>query len=247
MLNGKRIVVIGATGGVGRPIVRAVAEAGARVVAVARRLGPLQRLASDVPGVSLLDLDAAADGAPARVFEQAVPDVLVLCAGAWPPAAPIHELSWREFAVHVDAEVRITFEFCTAALRRPLPSGAAVIVVAGAAAFSGSPNSGGHAGAQRTQVYVANYAQKESDRLGLGLRFAVLAPCLMLDTELGRHVAVGYARYLGMPVAEFQICLGALPTASDVARAVVALAAGANRSRHRVFVVSNHRLETATP
>ncbi len=115
------------------------------------------------------------------------PDILVLCGGAFPPAAPLHQLSWQEFAVNWETDVKIAFEFCKAALSRPLPAGASVILISSDAAFAGSPNSGGYAGAKRTQIFIANYSQKESDRLGLGLRFAALAPRMMPDTDLGKH------------------------------------------------------------
>lgn len=246
-LKGRDVVVIGASGGVGRRIVAFTIRAGARVLAVARQAQPLQQLARDLPGVEVLCLDAAADGAPQRVFNVAVPDVLVLCAGVWPPAAPLHALSWREFGVNWEADARIAFEFCKAALRRPLPAGAVVIQIVCAAAFNGSPNSGGYAGAKRTQVFIANYAQKESDRLGLDLRFTVLAPCLVPGTELGGHIASGYARYLGMTEAEFDACLQAHPTSSDIAKAVVELAVGRRRSKATVFIVSENGLEVKAP
>ena len=99
------------------------------------------------------------------------PDVLVLCGGAFPPAAPLHEQSWPQFAVNWESDVRIAFHFCKAALSYPLPAGTSVVVISSGAAVAGSPNSGGYAGAKRTQMFIANYSQKESDRLGLGLRF----------------------------------------------------------------------------
>jgi hypothetical protein len=58
-------------------------------------------------------------------------------------------------------------------------------------------------GAKRTQIFVANYSQKESDRLRLGLRFITLAPRIMPDTELGKHAVSGYSRYLGISAADF--------------------------------------------
>jgi hypothetical protein len=66
-----------------------------------------------------------------------------------------------------------------------LPRGATVILISSGAAFAGSPLTGGYAGAKRTQVFMANYSQKESDRLKLGLHFMTLAPRIVTDTELG--------------------------------------------------------------
>ena len=60
-------------------------------------------------------------GAPAKVFDVLQPDILVLGGGAFPPAAPLHEQTWQEFAVNWETDVKIAFHFCKAALSRPLP------------------------------------------------------------------------------------------------------------------------------
>jgi NAD(P)-dependent dehydrogenase (short-subunit alcohol dehydrogenase family) len=242
-LHGKNVVVIGGSRGVGRRIVEAVAEEGARVMAVARQAAPLRQLAQETPGVDTLALDATAEEAPATVFERMRPDILVIGAGAFPSAAPLHLQTWREFAVNWEADVKITFNFCQAALTRPLPAGAKIIVISSGAALAGSPNSGGYAGAKRTQLFMADYSQKESDRLGLGLRFTALAPRMMPDTELGRSAVAGYSRYLGMSEGDFIRSMGVPTSAADVAEAVVTLAKATEEPKSRVFVVSGAGLE----
>ena len=174
-LTGKNIVVIGGSRGVGRRIVEAGIRNGACVLAVARQEGPLRQLAQETSGVEILPLDATDEGAPSKVFDVLQPDVLVLCGGAFPPTAPLHEQTWQQFAVNWETDVKIAFHFCKAALSRPLPAGATVVLISSGAALAGSPNSGGYAGAKRTQMFMANYSQKESDRLRLGLRFISLA------------------------------------------------------------------------
>ncbi len=158
---------------------------------------------------------------------------MVLCAGAFPPAAPLHEQTWQQFAVNWETDVKIAFHFCKAALLRPLRAGTLVILISSGAALAGSPNSGGYAGAKRTQMYIANYSQKESDRLGLGLRFAAIAPRIMPDTDLGMHAVAGYSRYLGISAADFIASMASPPGSSDVAIAVVELAANPDQSRGR--------------
>jgi NAD(P)-dependent dehydrogenase (short-subunit alcohol dehydrogenase family) len=213
-LTNKNVVVIGGSGGVGRRIVEAGIRNGARVLAVARQEAPLRQLIQQVPGVEALSLDAADEGAPAKVFDVLPPDILVVSAGALPPAAPLFKQSWREFAVNWETDVKIAFHFCKAALSRPLPAGSSVILIASGAAFAGSPNSGGYAGAKRTQIFMANYSQKESDRLGLGLRFMALAPRIMPDTELGKHAVAGYSRYLRILAADFVQSMASPPSSS---------------------------------
>src|SRR5437870_2779501 len=102
--------------------------------------------------MEILSLDATHEDAPSRVFDVLQPDILVLCGGAFPPAAPLHEQSWEEFAVNWESDVKITFHFFKAALSRPLPAGSSVILISSGAALAGSPNSGGYAGAKRTQL-----------------------------------------------------------------------------------------------
>ena len=242
-LRDKNMVVIGGSRGGGRRIVEAGIRNGARVLAVARQEGPLRRLAQEVSGTEVLVLDATEEGAPSKVFDVLRPDILVLCGGAFPPAAPLHEQSWEEFAVNWETDVKIAFHFLKAALSRPLPAGSSVILISSGAALAGSPLSGGYAGAKRTQIFMANYSQKESDRLGLGLRFLALAPRIMPDTDLGKHAVAGYSRYLGMSAAEFIQSMASPPTSCNVAAAVIELLVNPDRSLGDVFIVSGKGLE----
>lgn len=245
-LAGKNMVVIGASRGVGRQVVEAAHRSGARVLAVARQEAPLRLLAEEVSGVATLALDATDETAPPRVFDALQPDILVLGGGAFPSAAPLHQLSWQEFAVNWEADVKIAFNFCKAALSRPLPSGTSVILISSGAALAGSPVSGGYAGAKRTQLFIANYSQKESDRLGLGLHFMALAPRIMPDTDLGKHAVAGYSRYLGVSERDFVQSMASAPTSSDVATGVIELATNPEQSKGKVFVVSGKGLEVAS-
>ncbi|HTX23294.1 MAG TPA: SDR family oxidoreductase [Steroidobacteraceae bacterium] len=239
-LKGKNMVVIGGSRGVGRRIVEAGARGAARVLAVGRQEHWLRELSRAVPGAETLALDASAEDAPSKVFSTLCPDILVICGGALPPAGALHTLSWQQFAVNWEADVKIAFNFLKAALARPLPPGTAVVLIASGAALKGSPNSGGYAGAKRTQLFIANYAQKESDRLGLGLRITTLAPRIIPDSDLGRHAIAGYARYLGICEADFVRSMESPPTSDDVATAAIELAMDPDRARGTAFVVSGN-------
>src|SRR6202041_3600954 len=105
-----------------RRIVEAGVRNGARVLAVARQEAPLRQFAREVPGVEVLSLDATDEGAASNAFDVLLPDILVLWAGAFPPAAPIHEQTWREFAVNWETDVKIAVHFFKAALSPPLPA-----------------------------------------------------------------------------------------------------------------------------
>jgi len=236
-LTGKKIVVVGGSRGVGRRVVEVGIGNGARVLAVARQENPLRQLAQDVPGSEVLSLDATDETAPAKVFDVLQPDVLVISAGAVPPAAPLHEQNWQEFRVNWETDVKIAFHFCKAALTRPLAPGSSVILISSGAGLQGSPISGGYAGAKRTQIFIQNYSQKESDRLGLGLRFFALAPRIMPESEIGKHAIAGYSRYLGISKFEFVQGMESPPSASDVATAAIGLVTEPDPPKGNVFVV----------
>jgi len=242
-LNGKKMVVIGGSRSIGRRIVEAGICNGAQVLAVARHEAPLHQLAHEVPGVDTLSLDATEEYAPSKVFDVLTPDILVLGGGVFPPAAPIHEQSWLQFSANWENDVKIAFNFCKAALSRPLPTGASVVLLSSGAALAGSPLSGGYAGAKRTQIFIANYSQKESDRLGLGLRFMAIAPFIVPDTDLGKHAIAGYSRYIGISATDFIQGMVAPPTSCIVATAVIELVLNPDRSLGDVFIVSGKGLE----
>jgi NAD(P)-dependent dehydrogenase (short-subunit alcohol dehydrogenase family) len=244
-LQRQNVVVVGGSRGVGRSIVEAALSEGATVLAVARGEAALAQFAKEAPGVKTLAVDATEDAAPDQVFAAMEPDVLVICAGALAPAAPVHEQTWEVFSVNWETDVKASFLFCKAALRGPLKPGTRVVLISSGAALSGGPpNSGGYAGAKRMQMFLAGHSQKESDRLGLGLRFMALAPArIMPGTGVGKAGVAGISAYLGIQPADFFKGMTDMQTPADVGRAVVALATG--QSQGSSFVVSGSGLAPA--
>jgi hypothetical protein len=203
-------------------------------------------LARDFPGIKVLALDATRPSAPSKVFEILVPEILVLGEGSIPHAAPLHEQTWRRFAVNWENDVKIAFHFCKTALARPLPPGSSVILIASSAALAGSPLTGGFAGAKRTQMLIANYSQKESDRLGLDMQFVALAPGIIPETDFGKLAVGGYSRYLGMSPNEFLQGMASPPTQADLVKAVIELAANPYQSRGKMFTITGKGLKAAS-
>lgn len=246
-LQGKRVVVLGASRGVGREIVRRALAKGAQVLAVARQERGLAELAQSTRGVETLALNAATEGAPQKVFQKAMPDILVVCGGATPPVQPIPELTWAEFGVNWDVDAKMAFLFFRAALLAPLASGSVVVVVSSGAGLGGSPISGGYAGAKRMQMFMAKYCQAESDRLELGIRFVALVPArIMPETALGQAAVNGYAQYLGVTADKFLENMGPRQSPANVAEAVLNVAKKPPSEPGSIFTISADGIAAAS-
>ncbi|MFB4299146.1 SDR family NAD(P)-dependent oxidoreductase [Actinomadura sp. NTSP31] len=106
-IDGRRVLVTGASSGIGWETARAFAAAGAEPIVVARRAERLERLKEDIGGpATVIVADLSTPGAAARVAEQAGPvDILVNNAGSetggsvWavgdrPEARRMFEVDW---------------------------------------------------------------------------------------------------------------------------------------------------------
>jgi NAD(P)-dependent dehydrogenase (short-subunit alcohol dehydrogenase family) len=244
-LQGQNVVVIGGSRGVGRSIVETALGEGATVLAVARGAAALKELCWETSGVTTLAVDATDETAPDAVFAALEPDVLVICAGALAPSAPVQDQSWEDFSVNWEVDVKASFLFCKAALQGRLKPGSRVVLISSGAALTGGPPfAGGYAGAKRMQMFLAGHCQKESDRLGLDLRFMALAPArIMPGTGIGDAGLDGFAAYLGIRPADVLASMTDLQTPADVGRAVVALATG--KLEGSSFAVSGSGLAAA--
>ncbi|MER9335703.1 SDR family NAD(P)-dependent oxidoreductase [Mesorhizobium sp. M0293] len=244
-LQGQNVVVVGGSRGVGRAIVETGLSEGAAVLAVARGAADLKQLSWEHPKVKTLSADATQEATPDAVFAALQPDVLVICAGALAPSAPVQDQSWQDFSANWDMDVKASFLFCKAALQGRLKPGSRVVLISSGAALSGGPpNSGGYSGAKRMQMFLAGHSQKEADRLDLGLRFMALVPMrIMAGTGVGQGGISGVSAYLGISPADFLASMTDVQTPADVGRAVVALAGG--RLQGVSFTVSGSGLAAA--
>jgi NAD(P)-dependent dehydrogenase (short-subunit alcohol dehydrogenase family) len=194
-LSGRSTIVVGASGGLGRGIAGAFADAGAAVVAVARRGPALAELAATSANIRTEVADATDETVARRLVEHYDPQVVIVVAGATPVMRPLQEQTWETFSVNWQADVKIAFTWLREALLQPLASGSTVVVVSSGAAINGSPASGGYAGAKATQRFIADYAHQESRRGGLGITFTVVMPTMTPFGEVGRHGSIGGWRW----------------------------------------------------
>jgi NAD(P)-dependent dehydrogenase (short-subunit alcohol dehydrogenase family) len=198
-LKGKYAVVVGASSGIGRATLLTLASRGMRVCGVARGRERLDRIGREAPGeVTALAGDASDPEVAVRLLRDS-PDLVVVCLGARPRMAPVDEQSWETFSAAWDTDVKATFHLCQEAVRRPLKPGSLVLIVSSGAAISGSPLSGGYAGAKRMQWLLAGYMQRISDRRKLGIRFVTLVPKqLIVGTAIGEDASSAYADEAGI-------------------------------------------------
>jgi NAD(P)-dependent dehydrogenase (short-subunit alcohol dehydrogenase family) len=222
-LTGRTAVVVGASRGLGRGIARALAGAGAQVIAVARNGPALDELAATSATIKTEVADAASEAAAWRLLDRYEPDIVVLVAGASPVMLPLQHQTWETFSVNWDADVKIAFGWLREALRRPLRPGSTVVVVSSGAAVNGSPASGGYAGAKATQRFIADYARDEARRAGLGITVTAVLPRMTPAGEVGRSGIRAYAARDGQTEQEYLARLGDPLTAEAAGSAVADL------------------------
>ncbi|BBX07377.1 short-chain dehydrogenase [Mycolicibacterium aichiense] len=215
--------MVGAGRGLGRGIACAFAESGADVVALARDGAALAALADTHPAIRTHVADAS-DAATARhVLDEYQPYTVIVVAGATPEMRELTQHSWETFSVNWDADVKIAFTWAQAALLQPMPRGSRVVIVSSGAALNGSPLSGGYAGSKATQRFIAQYAQRESERSGLGIIFTTVMPRMTPAGDVGRAGIRAYACEAGLTEDAFIEQLGPVITPEIAGQAMIDL------------------------
>lgn len=222
-LSGRTTLVVGASRSLGRGIARAFAEAGASVVAVARTGPALAELATTSANIRTEVADAADATAAWSLLDYYAPEVLILVAGANPVMRPLQHQTWETFSVNWHADVKIAFTWLREALLKPLAPGSRVVVVSSGAAVNGSPASGGYAGSKATQRFIAEYAQDESRRAGLGIAVTAVMPRMTPLGGVGRRGVRAYAARDGLTEEAYLKQLGDLLTPEIAGTALVDL------------------------
>jgi hypothetical protein len=100
-----------------------------------------------------------------------------------------------------------------------------VVTMSSGAVLGGSPLSGGYASAKAAVRYLRGYAAGESERGGLGIRFATLLPDMTPAGGIGQVAVAGYAALQGVDRDTFVKSRGPVLGADQVAKAVLELAA----------------------
>jgi NAD(P)-dependent dehydrogenase (short-subunit alcohol dehydrogenase family) len=198
----KRALIVGGSRGLGLGLVEALLGRGTKVTAVARGAAALAAAKDRLP-IDTVVADATDVETARRVVAEVQPDLLVISAGSPPPMGRIDQISWQDYSANWNADTKIGLHWTQAALTLPLAPGSLVILVSSGAAIQGSPLSGGYAGAKRGLWFIADYAERLSDQLGLGLRFRIVVPRQMVaGTGTGDAGLTGYAAASGVTFTE---------------------------------------------
>jgi NAD(P)-dependent dehydrogenase (short-subunit alcohol dehydrogenase family) len=243
-LSGRTTVVVGASRGLGRGIARAFAEAGAAVVAVARTGPALAELANTSANIRTEVADAADATVAWSLLDQYEPEVLILVAGANPVMRPLQHQTWETFSVNWHTDVKIAFTWLREALLKPLPAGSRVVVVSSGAAINGSPASGGYAGSKATQKFIADYAEEESLRAGLGITVTTVMPRMTPYGDVGRRGVRAYAARNGQTEEGYTAQLGDLLTPEKAGSVLVDLVRGDPATTAPAYLLTGAGLRT---
>ena len=197
-LKDKTIVVTGGSRGLGLGLVEALVDQGAKVTVIARDRAALAAVKERF-GVAVISADVSQEGSAQRILAEVRPEILVLNAGATPRMGRLDQLSWEDFSMAWETDVKAGFNWLQAALNLPLNPGSRVLVGSSGAAVNGSPLSGGYAGAKRMLWLMTKYANGVAKQKQLGIRFQAILPMQIIGaTGVGDEAARGYARSLGL-------------------------------------------------
>jgi len=233
-LAGRRALVTGGSGGIGRGIVAALADAGA-TVAVLGRSATADVAAASAGGVAVR-ADLSDRSELARGFEESVDalgglDVLVTCHGTV-HAAPALDLGLGEWDDTVETNLTSVFELCQLAGGLMIPRGyGKIITIASMLSFQGGFGAAAYAAskggvAQLTKALANEWAPH-------GVNVNAIAPGYV-KTALNRHIWESDPERTEAVLARLPAGRWGVP--ADLAGAAVFLAARASDYVHGIVL-----------
>lgn len=245
-LNRKRVLLTGASGGLGAHLAHALADAGALVIVSGRDRGRLEQLAEALPGdghmVAVVDLGKPG-GAEELVRETGDVDCLVANA-ALPATGRVTDLSGDEVAkmlrVNLEAPIHLTQAFLPGMIER----GEGKVVLMGSLS--------GKAGSPRSSVYNATKFGLRgfafglrTDLVGTGVGVTVVAPGFVREVGMFAETGLKAPRVLGTTTPERVV--DAVLEAIQRDRAEIVVAPASARAMAHIGLVSPglaHRVQS---
>ncbi len=177
----KIALVTGASSGIGEEITRQLAAAGVRVVAVARRVDRLQRLAVELPGVESLTADLGTPDGVAGIVERIQdpdrPIDLVVNNAGFGSGGMFHELDPDRLSAEIDLNIKAVTRLTHAAVSTMVPRRRGwVLNVSSFASFQPAPRLAVYAA---TKAYVTSLSESLHEEVkGDGVVVTALCPGL---------------------------------------------------------------------
>jgi NAD(P)-dependent dehydrogenase (short-subunit alcohol dehydrogenase family) len=226
-LEGKVALVTGGSSGMGEEITKAMAAAGAVVVAVGRNEERLERVVAEASAnggeAFAVVRDLTEDGAPQAVIAEAVErlgklDVLANVAGIM-ELGPLAETPVESLDRQYRTNLRVPFELTQAALPHLLETKGAIIFISSMAALAAFPESAAYTATKGAIDAVAR--QLAVELAPQGIRVNAIAPG-EIDTPMNTEFYAEHPEFVE-EMQEFTPA-GRLGQATDIAPAAVFLA-----------------------
>ena len=217
MSNSRRVVVTGASTGIGQATARLLATRGWRVVAVARRRERLEALATEIGceywAADLTD-EAQVEELAAHVLDRGHVDALVNNAGGAIGVDPVAEADPTAWSAMFERNVLTALQCTRVFLPTMRARGGDVVFLTSTAAHDTYPGGGGYVAAKHAERIIANTLRQEL--VGEPVRIIEIAPGMVRTEEFSLN-------RLGSQEAADRVYEGvAAPlVAEDVAEAIV--------------------------
>ena len=184
MNNSRRVVVTGASTGIGQATARLLATRGWRVVAVARRRERLEALATEIGceywAADLTD-EAQVEELAAHVLDRGHVDALVNNAGGAIGVDPVAEADPTAWSAMFERNVLTALQCTRAFLPTMRARGGDVVFLTSTAAHDTYPGGGGYVAAKHAGRVIANTLRREL--VGEPVRVIEIAPGMVRTEE----------------------------------------------------------------
>ena len=253
-LNGARVLLTGATGGIGHAIARALHARGAQLILTGRRTDVLEELAAEVGGTTIAcDLSDAA--AVTKLMDE-VGDIDVLVANAaLPGVGAMVDYTEEGIDRDLDVNLRAPIVLTRWATKQMLPRGTGHIVLIGS--ISGRATSPLSSMYNATKFGIRGFALAHRDDLhGTGVGISVVEPGFVSDAGMFAdsgmplpkgvkavapdQVAAKVVRAIDKDLGEVMVAPTSLKVLSAVALVAPGLASALGRKAGAADIVGAH-------